>query len=157
MQSKDELEAWYQTPDPWDYKNTPDDIERKKRILAALPAKYKRALDIGCGEGWITKDLPAEVIHGLELSDTARARIPPPAIGVTKPAGKYDLIILTGVLYKQYDHNRMIDTVYTHAAKGATILTCHIKDWEHELPSDAEYIEEFPYREYVEILRRYKW
>lgn len=157
MQTKEELEQWYATPDPWAYQNNPDDIDRKKRILRALESpSYKRALDIGCGEGWITKDLPAKVIHGLELSEAGADRIPKPAVAVREPKGLYDLIVLTGVLYKQYDHTSMVRMVKKHAAPGATILTCHIKSWEQPLPLRAEYIEEFPYREYTEVLRRYK-
>lgn len=155
MQTKAELEEWYKNPDPWGYTTTKDDSERKEQILSALPGYYDRALDIGCGEGWITKDLPARVIHGLELSDTARIRIPEPVVAIVEPKGKYDLIVLTGVLYKQYDYRYFIEIVDKHSKPGTTILTCHIKDWEQTLPGEPEFVEEFPYREYVEVLRRY--
>lgn len=155
-QSKEELEEWWSTPDAWGYTTNPDDLIRKGHILTALePHYYHRALDIGCGEGWITKDLPASLIHGLELSDTARARIPEPVIAITEPEGEYDLIVLTGVLYDQYNYKAMMKMAKDHSRRGTTILTCHIKDWEHELPLKTEYVEEFPYREYVEVLRRY--
>lgn len=156
MQTKDELEEWYSQPDPWEYETNPDDSIRKEYVLAALePHWYQRALDVGCGEGWITKDLPARVIHGLELSDTARERIPEPVIAIETPTYKYDLIILTGVLYEQYDYRSMMKMVKDYSRRGTTVLTCHIKDWEQELPFKAEYVEEFPYRGYIEVLRRY--
>ena len=82
MQSKDEIEKEYQTPDPWGFQTHPDDAARKQIILNALtlgankPMRFKRALDIGAGEGWITKDLPADEIFGFEISDTAASRFP---------------------------------------------------------------------------------
>jgi len=160
MQSKPEIEDWYQTPDPWGYETNPDDMLRKQKILNALPGTYKRALDIGCGEGWITKDLPAKVIHGLEWSDNARARIPKPVVAVTEPSGKYDLVVLTGVLYPQYDFQTIGRLAEKHLAKGGTLLMCHIEDWLQLLPGkiDAvlEHQERFPYRQYTELLERYK-
>lgn len=156
-QSREELEAWYSKPDPWGFQTHPDDADRKARILAAIPGRHKRALDIGCGEGWITKDLPATLIHGLEWSLAARERIPAPVVAVDEPVGKYNLIVLTGVLYEQFDYRGLHALVTEHAAKGATVLTCHIKAWEKPLPGEAEHVEEFPYREYTQVLRRFKW
>lgn len=156
MQSIQELESWYQNEDPWGYKTNPHDSYRKVRILDALKSKkYTKALDIGCGEGWITQHLPAKIIHGLELSEHATSRIPKPVIPVKGPSGKYDLITLMGVLYTQYDYKRMIELALKHIKKGGTILTCHIKDWEQQLPLTEDVVMEFPYREYTEVLRRY--
>jgi hypothetical protein len=160
MQSRDELDAWYAIPDPWGFQSNPADADRKSRILAAIKRpgpKFKRALDIGCGEGWISKDLPATLIHGLEWSTTARERIPKPVVAVEEPSGRYDLVLLSGVLYEQYDWRALHQLVAEHAAKGATVVTCHIKDWEKPLPGEPEHVEEFPYREYTEVLRRYRW
>jgi hypothetical protein len=159
-QSREELEDWYKTPDPWGFQTHPADADRKQRILDAIKRpgpKYKRALDVGCGEGWITKDLPATLIHGLELARTARARIPKPVVAIEEPDGKYDLILVSGVLYRQFDYQSIHDMVARHAAARATVVTCHIKDWEMPLPGEAEHVEEFPYREYTEVLRRYRW
>ena len=66
MQTKEELEHWYAVSDPWLYRQTLDDQIRKDLILDFLPLKYQRALDIGCGEGFVTTDLPAIDIHGIE-------------------------------------------------------------------------------------------
>jgi hypothetical protein len=159
-QSREELEDWYKNPDPWGFQTNPADADRKARILAAIKRpgpRYKRALDVGCGEGWITKDLPAALLHGLELSKTARARIPAPVVAVEEPDGKYDLIVASGVLYRQFEWQSIHDLIAKHAAKGATVVTCHIKDWEMPLPGEAELVDEFPYREYVEVLRRFRW
>jgi hypothetical protein len=90
MQSRDELDEWYATPDPWGFQSNPADADRKARILAAIKRpgpRYKRALDIGCGEGWISKDLPAALIHGLEWSEKA-AGADPEAGGAGDRAGR---------------------------------------------------------------------
>ena len=58
MQTKQELEDWYSVEDPWHYKTTDDDLYRKNTILSILD-NYETALDIGCGEGFVTTHLPA--------------------------------------------------------------------------------------------------
>ncbi len=158
MQTKTDIEDWYKTADPWGYETNPDDLDRKKRILKAIPrGYYPRAIDIGCGEGWITKDLPADKIDGIEWSDTAAERLPDNVRRVLKPIGYYDLIIVTGVLYKQYDYEQIMSWVASHRTRDSVVVTCHIKDWEQELPiMRAEHVEEFPYRNYTQVLRVFK-
>lgn len=159
MQQKSELENWYGEPDPWNYKNNPDDIKRKKTILQVLDSypSFTKALDIGCGEGWITQDIPAKEIHGIELSDNAAERLPKNVKRVSEPEGKYDLIICTGMLYKQYDYRKFLDWIKNHA--NGVVLTSNIKQWQiNDLPN--EYLihqEDFPYREYVQNMRLYRW
>lgn len=150
MQTKQELEDWYSTVDAWGYKTHKDDSFRKIRILSLLKKKYKRALDIGAGEGWITKDLPADEIHAIELSDVASSRFPENIKRVQKPEGEYDLIIATGVFYDQYDWKQMHEWILNHATD--TVLTSNIKSWEHPLPLTPLHEEEFPYREYTQHL-----
>jgi hypothetical protein len=107
MQSKQELEDWYSEPDRWGYYNNPEDAKRLEKIIFMLgwgKKQYKRAIDIGCGEGFVTAHLPAHEIHGLDLSDNALTRLPPNVTPVSEPQGKYDLVISTGTLYQQYDH-----------------------------------------------------
>ena len=158
-QTKDDLEEFYLSPDPWDYTKTEDDKFRKKQILDAISphAPFKRALDIGCGEGFITKDLPAKKIEGIELSDNAANRLPKNVKRVTHPFSKYDLIICTGMLYNQYDHHKFLNWIKEHAS--GIVVTCNIKDWEiNTLPSEYQIHEfEFPYRTYAQKLRVYRW
>ena len=74
MEQYNEIENWYKKEDPWGYKTNPNDLARKSEIihsLLSLNIKFNRALDIGCGEGWITKDLPAKEIDGIEISNNA--------------------------------------------------------------------------------------
>jgi trans-aconitate methyltransferase len=156
MQSKAELEDWYQDKDPWGYKTNPDDQKRKEKILAAIPKKkYKRALDIGAGEGFITKDLPAAEIHAIEVSDKAAKRLPRNVKRVKQPEGKYDLILATGVLYKQYDYETMLKWIKDHAS--GVVVTCNIKDWEIPLDLGESKDTTFKYRDYEQMLRVFKW
>lgn len=130
---------------------------RKEKILSHLKKKYKRALDIGAGEGFITKDLPAKEIYAYEISDNASERLPKNVKRILKPDGKYDLIIATGVLYPQYNAKEILDIIKTHAS--GTILLSNIADWEVK---DVEelgvplLVEEYPYREYTQRLRIYE-
>lgn len=156
MQSKNELEQWYQKTDPWGYLTNTEDSKRKQLILSRLKGRYKKALDIGCGEGFITTDLPADEIHGLEISDLAASRFPTNVKRVFEPDGKYDLIVATGVMYKQYDYQKMIDWIKKHAT--GTVLLSNIKSWEmpevHTIGKQI-YEEEYSYREYTQKLRIY--
>lgn len=159
IQLKDDLERWYNSPDPWGYVHNPHDIERKNKILKLLEehAPFDRALDVGAGEGWITKDLPAKKIYGYEISDTAASRFPENIRRYKyrdTDETEFDLVLCTGCFYRQYDYEQLHEMVLDHA-KGI-ILTCHIKSWEIPLPMyDPIYVEEFPYREYTEILKIY--
>ena len=153
-----QIEDWYKTEDPWGYKTNPDDIERKARILNAIPKrfrKYKKALDIGAGEGWITQDLPAKEIYGYELSDTASLRFPDNVQRVQTLEGEYDLIIATGVLYAHYNAKEFLDAI-RRCATGI-VVTSNIKSWEvNDLPKDKLIAEsEFKYRDYIQHLCTY--
>jgi trans-aconitate methyltransferase len=159
MQTKYQLEEWYKSPDPWGYQTNPEDDKRKRIILDVLNdyAVFDRALDIGCGEGVITKDLPAKEIHGLELSDNASLRLPKNVKRIAEPKGEYDLILLAGVLYEQYDYQLFHDWVSKHAVN--IVLTCNIASWEiNNLPKEKQVLEkEFDYREYKQKLRVFVW
>lgn len=162
MQDPREIEASYQTPDPWGYKTNPDDAMRKQRILdiiASVPKfgnHFERALDIGAGEGWITESLPADAIFGFEISDTAASRFSKIVQRTTEPSGKYDLIIATGVMYGHYDFERFIRMIKDHAS-GLVVLV-NIKAWEVPMLKELGemiYEEEFPYRDFIEHVRVY--
>ncbi len=152
MQSKDDLEKWHSTKDAWNYETTQDDITRKEKILSLL-GTYKKALDIGAGEGWITKDINAEIIHAIEISDNASSRFPSNVKRVHEPEGEYDLVITTGTLYKQYDNQQILDWI-RKCSKGS-LLIAGIKSWLPTLPEPDKYIE-FPYREYTQCIYFYE-
>jgi len=157
MQSKQELEDWYSEPDRWGYFQNHFDGIRLKQILKLLnwgKKRYARAIDIGCGEGFITKHLPADEIHGLDLSDNALKRLPPSVHAVTAPVGKYDLVISTGTLYKQYDHEAIYKLIMECASEY--ILVGGIEDWliDYNFKSKVQ-MTTFPYRDYTQKLTLY--
>lgn len=156
MQSKQDLEEWYRQRDPWGYETNEHDRFRLETILEALGTdRFRKALDVGAGEGFITQHLPAKTIHALEISDNAAKRLPKNVIRVTEPEHPYDLMIATGVLYDQYDWKGMVDIL--KKCKG-TILTCNIADWERgqDLLGKPDTILYFPYRQYTECLCVYR-
>ena len=154
MQTKQELEDWYSVEDPWQYKTTDDDLYRKNKILSIL-SNYETALDIGCGEGFVTTHLPATKIFGIELSDNASLRLPQNVTRLSEPIGKYELVITTGTLYQQYNHQQITNWIKQSASHH--ILVGGIKDW--MIWSDfGKVIKEieFQYREYTQIVRLYE-
>lgn len=155
MQSKEELEKWYKNPDPWEYQTTQDDLERKSILLSMLTHKYKRSLDIGCGEGYITKDLPALEIHGIELSDNAASRFPENVKRVLEPIGSYDLVVTTGTLYHQYNHKKIAEMIESAAHRH--VLVAGIKSW--LLPYTFGKVidtREFKYRQFIQKVTLYE-
>lgn len=155
MQSKEELENWYRFPDPWAYKTTQDDLDRKEKIISMLPIRYQRAIDIGCGEGFVSHDLPATEIHGIEMSDLAAARLPWNVKRVTEPEGVYDLVMTTGTLYAQYNHEQIVNWIKRCSCRH--ILIGGIKDW--LMPYSFGNVisrTEFPYRQYIQSVILYE-
>lgn len=156
---KEALESWYKDRDPWGYETLPCDALRKRHIIhtANLYGPYSRALDVGAGEGFITRDLPASTRHGYELSDAAAARFPPNV--KRELEGKYDLVLCSGCLYSHYDWLGMLRIIKFHASK--IIITSHIKAWElstaiQGMPGAEVFQAEFPYREWTQRLRVFK-
>ncbi len=154
VHTKEYLEGKYAIADPWGYKTNPCDRVRRRLVLEAIPhRRYKRALDIGAGEGWITRLLPADEIDGYEISDNAAARFPDNVRRIKKPQGKYDLVIATGVFYKHYDVQQMQKIVYRVASD--VVVTCHLEEHEVRLEGHEVATRAFPYNDKLEILRVY--
>lgn len=154
MQTKQELESWYSKKDPWAYETTPDDQTRKDKIINALKdLKLESILDIGAGEGWITKDLPAQKIYAQELSDTARERIPEWIIRHTDKV--VDATLTCGTLYPQYDHKQIAEDLVKYSKKY--IIVVGIDEWLIDYDfGKIIYQEKFPYREYTQRLTIYE-
>lgn len=146
IQSVTKLDQWYSTADPWGYEHHPDDQKRKKLLLGELPEKeYRSVLDIGCGNGFITRYLPGENVTGVDLSEEAirYARLHqvqnqrylvgsvfnlvPLLSGFT-----FDLIVITGVLYPQYvgHANSLVYLIIDQLLEnGGIIASVHIDEW----------------------------
>ena len=153
---------------------TPDDRARVARLRAALPRlDYERALDIGCGNGFVTVELPGREIVGVDLSERAveyaRERVKstpgrtfrfearslfdlrPEELG-----GTFDLIVITGVLYPQYiggGFSVVAEILHRLASPRAIIASVHIDEWNaHRLPLTTLSIGVEPYREFFHRL-----
>jgi len=94
-----------------------EDHGRRDILVGAIPKhQYNRALDIGCGDGFITQRLPAKSVVGLDsdpviiqraktlddpkISFETGSLFDVPEIFGHKPL--FDLIVISGVLYPHY-------------------------------------------------------
>lgn len=153
LQPKSELEAWHKAVDPWGYETHPDDIARKLLLLAELPVRgYEAVLDIGCGQGFVTRDLPGRSIIGVDVSEEAIRFANESATDRVQyrcgdlfglkslgDQGRFDLIIITGVLYPQYignAHNLVYYIIDQLLTIGGVLVSVHVNEW---------YAARFPY------------
>jgi len=152
-QTKQELNTWYSEEDPWKYKTSSDDQKRKDIIISFIEP-CNRILDLGAGEGWITKDLPAKEIEAIEISDLAASRMPLNIKRVFEPVGMYDYIIACGILYSQYSFQTFLDIIIKHAYKA---VIAGIEDWlvPHKVGTLIKETS-FKYRQYNQIVELYE-
>jgi 2-polyprenyl-3-methyl-5-hydroxy-6-metoxy-1,4-benzoquinol methylase len=169
VQSKVELESWYDNADPSGYDNHPDDLRRKNELIALLPARHvERTLHVGCGNGFLTVQLPGNEIVGIDVSeravnwsrDRARQAAKPDrftfaSVSLFDPEfrtlSRFDLVVITGVLHPQNigmagaTARAVIDEI---TQPGGIIVTAHIKEWiTFDLPYTIVDRQVFPYRE----------
>lgn len=159
MQTKSDLEKFYDTPDPWGYRRNRDDKVRRQWVQVVFNGldKFGRGLELGSGEGFMTVTMPCREIDCLELSDKAAKRNPY-GRRVKAPSGKYDIILACGVLYEQYDYQTLRDYIENHA--NGYVLTCHYDKAgkaHDEFDKEQVFYAEFPYRDGKQTLRLYKW
>ncbi|OGB73510.1 hypothetical protein A3K24_01495 [candidate division Kazan bacterium RIFCSPHIGHO2_01_FULL_44_14] len=164
------IEQFYATADPWDYEKTPDDQTRKAKLLQVIgqyvpTVASARVLDVGCGEGWITQDLPGGEIVGIDVSAIAieRARRANRRgyyrrfdlnLDDPKTLGGFDVVIITGVLYKNYLTQPAAMKLLTLLKPGGYLVMSHISEWDRwhfDLP--IIYETRFSYRKYTQHLQ----
>lgn len=173
IQPKEELEKWNEGFDPWGYENNPEDKKRKGILLSELPErKFNNVLDIGCGHGFITRDLPGEMVTGVDISanaiqfakkyESSRLAFREGSLYTLHKkftAQQFDLIIITGVLYEQYTGKSssliymIIDALLQ---PNGILISVHIDEWykcrfPYLLCSEYYY----PYREYTHKIEVY--
>ncbi len=173
IQSKSELDEWYKSPDPWAYANDGEDSKRKQILLTEIPdLPYKTVLDIGCGNGFITTDLPGENIKGVDLSDKAvefantnntKSNISYEAANIFDLVNwdrKFDLIVITGVLYPQYigASSKLIYLIIDKLLnENGILVSVHINEWYTcRFPYNLVRERVYPYREYLHRLEVYQ-
>lgn len=141
--SQEQVDLIYEDTDPWGLKDLETEKFRKVQILNSTPKRYyRRILDIGCGEGFITNDLQVTLytnqIIGIDLSKKAinRARKKAPenvhyieadfATIDPESLGKFDLILVNQFIYNVIDEDLdlMIDKIMSLLNNGGDILLC---------------------------------
>lgn len=179
LQTPAELDQHYDAEDPWGYAGNLADQRRKSELLGALPERdWQRVLDIGCGNGYVTFDLPGASVLGVDISraavqwaekrrsslaaaESARFAFEQASIlGLSRAVrGSFDLVVITGVLYPQYIGAATalaryeIDQVLQ---PGGVVVSCHIDEWNApRLPYTLLDTTLYPYREYVHRLEVY--
>jgi SAM-dependent methyltransferase len=178
IQSAGELDAHYSTEDPWGYDTSNDDHIRRERLLSFLPQReFGRSLDIGCGNGFLTFSLPGSTVVGCDVSPqaiewaTQRAQAKPDRNRFELRAlslfdlpraslGRFDLIVITGVLYPQYIGKAfslvqlIVDDLLN---EGGILVSVHIDDWcRHWFPYTSLDMSFYSYREYTHRLEVYR-
>ena len=172
MQRTSEIEDWYKEQDPWGYESNPEDARRRTILLSEVPSQdYKRVLDIGCGEGFITQALPGAEVLGIDISARAIERARRLENQRVKFAqcsvfdaeqllgGSFDLIVVTGVLYEQYIGKalpliyRILDQLLS---TDGVLISVHIDAWYRaRFPYLLLRQHFYPYREYTHRLEVY--
>lgn len=148
------LEAMYaRNPDPWGLARAGNDYERDKFIdtVALLPRpRYERALEVGCSVGALTSHLAGRCVSllGVDLSEVAlteaRARNrAQPHVAFARhhlpddsPAGKFDLIVFSEVLYffNARDLRQIADWTAGATTTGANLLLVNYLGPLHDYP-----------------------
>lgn len=168
VQEREALERFYAEPDPWQYEATPDDAARRERLLGLLPRRsYRRTLDVGAGNGFLSVDLPGETVTLCDLAeralhwareraarrpDAARFRFVAASLFDLRPEvhGAFDLVVVTGVLYPQYlgGGYSLVDLLVDGLLEpGGVLVSCQIDEW---------YPHRFPYSLIDACLYRYR-
>lgn len=157
------LDALYEDEDPWGYESNEHDRRRKSFLLSEIPSReYDSTLDVGCGHGFITRELPGGRVIGVDLSHNAIQQaqrvksdrhtfIQGSLFDLRKLLNeKFDLITICGVLYPQYigkAHTFVYHTIDELLAEGGVLISVHNSEW---------YSARFPYLRLKEIFYEYR-
>jgi SAM-dependent methyltransferase len=139
-----------ESPDPWNYDSSAYEREKYAATLAALDGRvYGRALEVGCSIGAFT-ELLAERCGSLtaldfsvralalarrRLGELAQVRILQASFPEQAPAGPWDLVVCSEVLYylDRETLERAMEWLRGRLVEGATVLAV---DWRG--PTSAE-------------------
>ncbi len=140
------FDAMYQTAaDPWGFEDRWYERRKYAISLAMLPAaRYRRAFELGCSVGVLTKML-ARRCDGLLACDVAEAAVRAaarrtgelPHVQVEQrdiprqwPSGRFDLIVLSEILYYfgNHDLEQILENAVAALEPEGTLLAVH---WRH--------------------------
>lgn len=168
--------------DPWRLKDIARHgprIEIFRAVLQQHGSRFRRLLDIGCAEGFVTDHLHdlADFTLGIDVSPTAIQRavrdyghtcsFKVAGIGDFRSDEPFDTIVITGVLYYCPSDSRQLinDNISLHLASGGLLLISHIKESSGTTgfvdffdPERFQLVtsKEFPCDEYIQSLHLYR-
>lgn len=135
------FEAKYQTDiDPWRFRTSAYERDKYEATVAALSKpKYQRGLEVGCAIGVLSALLArrCDALIALDASPTAIAeaarqnlanvRFDTAVLPDEFPAGGFDLIVLSEVLYYfvEDDLRRLAGKCLEALAPGGEMILCH--------------------------------
>ncbi|WP_167953309.1 SAM-dependent methyltransferase [Sphingomonas jejuensis] len=128
--------------DPWDFETSDYEAAKYDHTIAALPrTDYAAALEVGCANGVLTRRLAplCRDLLAVDVSETALAAARARCAGLEQvrferrqlpadqPAGRFDLMLLSEVVYywDADDVRRMADYVADAVRPGGDILLVH--------------------------------
>lgn len=129
-------------PDPWRFTTSDYEDAKYTATLEALPrARYASGLEVGCSVGVLTARLAArcDALLGIDVAQAAldqaaarcadqpHVRFELSTLPDTPPAGRFDLVMLSEVLY-YFDEPgvaKLADAVVAIALPGADLMLVH--------------------------------
>jgi len=174
IQPIEELENFHENSDPWGYNTNSSDQIRKEILLNEISKdKFLNILDIGCGQGFITTNLKGDKVIGVDISNEAirKAKLNNKSENIEFVQGSiydlnslfepnsFDLIIITGVLYKQYigsSSSLIYQIIDNLLLKKGKLITVHIDEWKLcSFPYRKVKVLKYAYREFIHNLEIY--
>lgn len=130
------------SPDPWSFETSDYEREKYALTIARLPAgHYGSALEVGCSIGVLTRLLATrcDTVLGIDIAaraiatarqrsqEVANARFEVMQVPDAWPPGRFDLIVLSEVLYflAREDAGRLAERVLASIAPGGDIMLVH--------------------------------
>lgn len=135
-------DIYARSPDPWGFRTSPYEREKYGATLDLLPrARYRSALEVGCSIGVLTRRLAArcDTLLAVDtspraLADARRANADLDHVAFREatlpgdfPEGRYDLIVLSEVLYylSEADLSDMAARCCAALEPRGQMLLCH--------------------------------
>ena len=109
MRTADDFNRYYTTPDPWGVSRAPFRDRALRRHLTRS-TRNKSVLELGCGEGHLTKAVfhRARSVNAVDISDVAIAR----AKALNLPNARFETADLLDTSLGGYDVIAAIECIY---------------------------------------------